>query len=136
MGSELDLPDEFRSEVEAAFSFLLEEAGFAGPERTKHGLLFRGPGLDVDVWLFDGREPQVSTGLAAVGPDGIRGRRAWLDELYVAAGCGPAQDVPGSAPTRRSTIKRVHQHATALRRLMTGLSAPELSQLIIRFTGS
>ncbi|MFD9160374.1 hypothetical protein ACFWCR_41355 [Streptomyces goshikiensis] len=48
MGSELDLPDEFRSEVEAAFSFLLEEAGFAGPERTEHGLLFRGPGLGSD----------------------------------------------------------------------------------------
>ncbi|MGW0754307.1 hypothetical protein [Streptomyces sp. NPDC002587] len=134
MGSELDLPDEFRSEAEVAFSFLLEEVGFAGPERTEHGLLFRGPELDVDVWLFDGREPQVATG-AAVGPGGIRGRRAWLDELYVAAGCGPAQDVPGSAPTRLSTIKRVHQHATALRRLMTGRSAPELSQLIIRFAG-
>ncbi|MFB7982816.1 hypothetical protein [Streptomyces vinaceus] len=136
MGSELDLPDEFRSEVEVAFSFLLEEAGFAGPERTEHGLLFRGPGLDVDVWLFDGREPQVATGVAAVGPDGFRGRRAWLDEVYVAAGCGPAQGVPGSAPTRRSTIKRVHQHAAALRRLMTGLSAPELRQLIIRFAGA
>ncbi|MFD7555523.1 hypothetical protein ACFV9E_13445 [Streptomyces sp. NPDC059835] len=136
MGSEMDLLDEFRSEVEVAFSFLFEEAGFASPETTEHGLLFRGPGLEVDVWLFDGREPEVATGVAAVGADGIRGQRAWLDELYVAAGCGPAQDVPGSAPTRRSTIKRVHQHAAALRRLMTGLAAPELSQLIIRFAGS
>ncbi|MFE5772825.1 hypothetical protein ACFQ7O_31220 [Streptomyces sp. NPDC056485] len=136
MGNGLFLPAEFRSEVEAAFSFLLEEAGFTGPERTEHGLLFRGPGLDVDVWLFDGREPQVSTGMAAVGPDGIRGRWASLDELYVAAGCGPAQDVPGSAPTRRSAIKRVHQHATALRRLMAGLPTPGLGRLIIRCTGS
>ncbi|WP_406396404.1 hypothetical protein [Streptomyces sp. NBC_00887] len=36
---------------------------------------------------------------------------------------------PGSHP-----IKRVNQHATALRRLMTDLSAPELSQLVIRLT--
>ncbi|WP_351233241.1 hypothetical protein [Streptomyces sp. NPDC002133] len=135
MSRGLDQLDEFRSEVELAFSFLAEDAGFADPELTEHGLLFRAAELDVDVWLLEGREPEVATRVAVVGRDGAKGRGAWLDGLYVAAGCGPAQDVPGSATTRRSTIKRVHQQAAALRRLMTHLSPAELSQLITRCTG-
>ncbi|MFJ3728349.1 hypothetical protein ACIPYQ_38080 [Streptomyces sp. NPDC090045] len=134
-----DLRAEFRTKAAAAFSFLVEESGFAQPEMTESlfstgpGLLFRGPGLDVDVMFHDGREPQVVTSLAAVGPDGVRSRWAELDGLYAAAGCGPVQDVPGQAPNRRSTLKRLDQHATALRRLMAHLPAPELSQSIIRF---
>ncbi|MFI8393140.1 hypothetical protein [Streptomyces sp. NPDC085540] len=135
-----DLQAEFRTEAAVAFSFLHEEAGFAHPEATEvlpfsgTALVFRGPGLDVEVQLYDGREPEVVTGLAVVGPDGGRGRRAGLDALYAAAGCGPAQDVPGQAPNRRSTLKRVGQHATALRQLMAHLSASDLSQLITRLT--
>ncbi|MFF7079612.1 hypothetical protein [Streptomyces lavendulae] len=136
MGHGLDLRDEFRSAAELAFSFLVKDLGFASAELTEHGLLFRGDGLCVDVWLIEGHEPEVATGVAVVGPDGWKGRLAWLDDLYIASGCGPAQDVPGSAPTRRSTMKRVHQQAVALLRLMTHLSAPELRQLITRCTGS
>ncbi|RVU15546.1 hypothetical protein EOT10_38850 [Streptomyces antnestii] len=140
MSRHLDLQAEFRTEVTVAFSFLFEEAGFTHPVTTESqlfsgtGLLFRGAGLDVEVQLYDGREPEVVTRLEVVGPDGARVRRAALDELYVAAGCGPPQDVPGQAPNRRSTLKRVGQHATALRRLMSRLPGSELSQLIIRHT--
>ncbi|MFB6558829.1 hypothetical protein ACFCYH_07985 [Streptomyces sp. NPDC056400] len=140
MSPAIDLQAEFRTEAAVAFSFLHEEAGFAHPEATEvlpfsgTALFFRGPGLDVEVQLYGGREPEVVTSLAVIGPDGVRGRRAELDALYVAAGCGPAQDVPGQAPNRRSTLKRVGQHATALRQLMSHLSAPDLSQLITRLT--
>ncbi|MER6316170.1 hypothetical protein ABT237_20640 [Streptomyces sp. NPDC001581] len=135
-----DLRAEFRTEAATAFSFLVEEWGFTHPEMTEDllfsgpELLFRAPALDVGVKLYDGREPQVVTSLAVVGADGVRGRWAELDELYVAAGRGPAQDVPGRAPNRRSTLKRLAQHATALRRLMSLRPAPELGRLIIRST--
>ncbi len=139
MSPALDLQAEFRTGVAVAFSFLLE-VGFGHPEATEiplfsgTALVLRGPGLNVEVQFYDGREPEVVTSLAVVGPDGVRSRWAELDRLYVAAGCGPAQDVPGQAPNRRSTLKRVGQHATALRQLMSRLPAPELAQLINRLT--
>ncbi|MCY0945822.1 hypothetical protein [Streptomyces antarcticus] len=57
-----------------------------------------------------------------------------LDALYVAAGCGPAQHVSGQAPNRRSTLRRVGQHAAALRLLTPRLTASELGGLINRLT--
>ncbi|MBP5872127.1 hypothetical protein F3K40_41230 [Streptomyces sp. LBUM 1478] len=56
----------------------------------------------------------------------------WWPTGCVVSGCGPAQDVPGSAPARRAALKRVHQHAAALRRLMPRLLTAEGAQLIAR----
>jgi hypothetical protein len=42
-----------------------------------------------------GHESEVSTLVERFTEDGAR-EAAWLECLYVAAGCGPAQDVPGS----------------------------------------
>lgn len=105
MGSGGDLAEAFRAEVSAEFAFLIEYAGFSGPEQTDNGLLFRSSRLHVEVWFLDGHEPVVTTLIAPAASDGVRARGAWLDELYVLSGCGPAQDVPGSAPTRRATLK-------------------------------
>jgi hypothetical protein len=58
----------------------------------------RGWCLDVEVWFLGGHGPEVTTLLAPVASDGVRGRGVWLEKLYVVSGCGPAQDVPGSAP--------------------------------------
>ncbi|OSZ58506.1 hypothetical protein OQI_21425 [Streptomyces pharetrae CZA14] len=132
MGHRGDLAEAFRSEVGVEFAFLVEDAGFSGPEHTDDGLLFRSASLEVEVWFLDGHEPVVTTLVAPVASDGVRARGAWLDELYVGGGYGPAQDVPGSAPTRRATLKRVHQHAAALRRLMPQLLTAEGAQLIAR----
>ncbi|MFI1175752.1 hypothetical protein [Streptomyces melanogenes] len=132
MGNRGDLVEAFRAEVGVEFAFLVEDAGFSGPEETDHGLLFHSVGLDVEVWFLDGHEPVVTTLVAPVASDGVRARGVWLDELYVMSGCGPAQDVPDSAPTRRATLKRVRQHAAALRRLMSQLLTAEGSQLIAR----
>lgn len=132
MGNRGDLAEAFRAEVGVEFAFLVEDAGFSGPEQTDNGLLFHRVGLDVEVWFLDGHEPEVATLVAPVASDGVRARGVWLDELYVVSGCGPTQDVPGSAPTRRATLKRVHQHAAALRRLMPQLLTAEGAQLIAR----
>lgn len=132
MGHREGLVEAFRSEAGVEFAFLVEEAGFAGPERTDEGLRFHSAGLDIEVWFLDGLEPHVTTLVAPIASDGVRSRRAWLDDLYVAAGCGPAQDVPGSAQTRRAMLKRVHQHAAALRRLLPQLLSAESGQRIAR----
>lgn len=132
MGNRGDLTEAFRTEVSVEFAFLVEDVGFSGPEQTDNGLLFHSVGLDVEVWFLDVHEPVVTTLVAPVASDGVRARGVWLDELYVLSRCGPAQDVPGSAPTRRAMLKRVHQHAVALRRLMPQLLTAEGAQLIAR----
>ncbi|GAA2267891.1 hypothetical protein GCM10010232_70380 [Streptomyces amakusaensis] len=132
MGNWRNLAEAFRAEAGAEFAFLVEDAGFSEPEQTDNGLLFHSVGLDVEIWFLGGHEPQVTTLVSPVPSDGARAGGVWLDELYVVSGCGPAQDVPGSAPTRRATLKRVHQHAAALRRLMPRLLTTEGSQLIAR----
>ena len=48
-------------------------------------------------------------------------RREPLTGLYVAAGCGPAQEVPSNAHTPALAAKRLRQHAAALRRLLPAL---------------
>ncbi|MFJ8490329.1 hypothetical protein ACIRBZ_18510 [Streptomyces sp. NPDC094038] len=119
MGKRPDLPKEFRSEVRTALAYLTESEGFSEPEDDGLGLVFRRGGLAVRLWYHDGLEPTVSTGLLSVDPDGTPGRKhVWLDDLYTALGCGPPQDVPFSAFTRRAMLKRVHAHAAALRRVL------------------
>ncbi|MFF4302607.1 hypothetical protein [Streptomyces sp. NPDC001601] len=132
MGHQESLSDAFRAEARVEFAFLVEDAGFSGPEQTDVGLLFHSSDLDVEVWFLDRHEPTAATLVTPVAPDGARTRGVWLDELYVLSGYGPAQDVPDSAPTRRATLKRVHQHAAALRRLMPQLLGADGAQLIAR----
>ncbi|MFI6467934.1 hypothetical protein [Streptomyces sp. NPDC050538] len=132
MGNRGNLAEAFGTEVGVEFAFLVEHVGFSGPVQTDSGFLFHGVGLDVEVWFLDVHEPVVTTLVAPVASDGVRARGVWLDELYVLSGCGPAQDVPGWAPTRRAVLKRVRQHAAALSRLMPQLLTAEGAQLIAR----
>lgn len=119
MGKRPDLPKEFRSEARTAFAYLTESEGFAEPEDDGLGLVFRRGDLVVRLWYFGGRESSMVTGLLSVDPDGTLGRKdVWLEDLYTGLGCGPAQDVPLSTPTRRAMLKRVHEHAAALRRVL------------------
>ncbi|MEU0213047.1 hypothetical protein [Streptomyces canus] len=124
MGHRRDRGEDFPSESGIAFAILVAGAGFSGPEKTDNGVLFHSAGLDVEVCFLDGREPVVTTLVAPIGLDGVSTRGAWLVEVYVAGGRGPAQDVPGSAPTRRA-LKRVHQQAAALRQFMPRLLTAE-----------
>ncbi|MFE7161777.1 hypothetical protein [Streptomyces sp. NPDC057636] len=86
MGNRGDLAEAFRAEVGVEFAFLVEDAGFSGPEQTDNGLLFHSVGLDVEVWFLDGHEPEVTTLVAPVAADGVRARGVWLNELYVVSG--------------------------------------------------
>jgi len=123
MGQRPNLPEEFRSEVRTAFAFLVETEGFAEPEDDGLGLSYRRADLEVRLWFHGGHEPETSTHLSPIAPDGTRGRGAGLEDVYTAAGCGPPQDVPITVHNRRSLLKRVHQHADALRRLLPRLPA-------------
>ncbi|MGH1552659.1 hypothetical protein ACRAWF_13005 [Streptomyces sp. L7] len=89
--------------------FLVEGEGFAPPEDIDGGLRYLRADLMVRVWFLGGAESEVLTRLIRLAPDGTRGKGAWLDDLYKAAACGPAQDVPVFASTRRGVLRRVHQ---------------------------
>jgi hypothetical protein len=134
MGHRGDPAEAFRSEARTVFAFLVEEAGFSSSEVTKHGLLFHRAGLHIEVRFLDGHEPEVVTTIVRDAPDGESSRGS-LECLYVAGGCGPAQDVPGSAPTRRAMLKRVHQHGIAVRMLLPQLLPPEIEQFLVRCKG-
>lgn len=98
----------------AIFAFLLA-AGFEGPERTSDGIAYHRMGLHIEIGHHGGHEPEVGTVV-------VRGDRAdLLGDLYVAAGCGPAQDVPSNAHTAALARKRLRQQATALERLLPTL---------------
>lgn len=80
MGHRGGLAGAFRSKASVEFAFLVEEAGFTGPEHTDEGLLFHSDsaGLDMAVWFRDGHEPLVTTLLAPIAADGVRsGERGW-----------------------------------------------------------
>jgi hypothetical protein len=124
MGKRPLLPEEFRVEARTAFGFLVDDEGFPPPEDIDGGLRYRRADLMVRIWFLGGAESEVLTRLIPLAPDGTRGSGAWLDDLYTAARCGRPQDVPVFASTRRGVLKRVHQHAEALRRLLPRLPAP------------
>lgn len=107
-----------REEGPALFAFLLD-AGFTGPERTSDGIAYHRVGLHVEIGHHGGHEP-------VVGAVVVRGeRRTPLADVYVAAGCGPAQDVPSNAHSQALARKRLQQHADALRRLLPTLLPDE-----------
>jgi hypothetical protein len=130
MGQRPNLPEEFKSEARIAFAFLVETEGFAEPEEHDNRWGFYGSeltyhraGLEVCIGFYGGHESEVCTSLSLIGPDGTAGRGVSLDRVYVAAGCGPPQDVPGTVHNRRTMLMRVHQQAAALRRLLPQLPA-------------
>jgi hypothetical protein len=131
-------PEEtFRREVGDAFAFLIERAGFCGPESTENRtggfqVGFHRPELHIKVNYWPGREATVSTTVERGGADDATAPYAYLACLYVVARCGPAQHVPESAPTPPVMLKRVHEHAAALRRLLPILLTPGADELFVR----
>ncbi|MEU6225147.1 hypothetical protein [Streptomyces sp. NPDC047042] len=130
MGRRPNLPEEFKSEARNAFAFLVETEEFSEPEEHDlrwgfYGaeLTYRRAGLEVCISVYLGHESYVCTSLSLIGPDSTAGRSVSLYKAYVAAGCGPPQDVPGTVHNRRSMLMRVHQQAAALRRLLPHLPA-------------
>jgi hypothetical protein len=113
-----------RSQGAADFAFLVSDEGFAGPEPTEHGIVYRRADLEVSVEYFDycGRDRCVNTGLVVHDAEtGRPHRRSKLEKAYVAHGLGPPQDVPGSAQTLHAAKKSLGLQAQALRRLIAFL---------------
>ena len=107
-----------QDEAPALFAFLLD-AGFMGPERISDGIAYHRTRLHIEIGHSGGHEPVMGTVV-------VRGERhELLEDLYVAAGCGPAQDVPSNAHSAALARKRLRQHAAALSRLLPALLAGE-----------
>jgi hypothetical protein len=116
-----------------AFGFLGERWGFEGPERTSLGVAFHRLGLHIRIEFVAWKhEAEFLTTVSMTVPDG-QVRRASLDRLYLACGLGVAQDVPTSeGPSRHTIVKRIGQHAAALRQLMPYLDGPNAAALFRR----
>jgi hypothetical protein len=135
MGKRVDPREVVRHEGREQFAFLVSDSGFAGPEETERGLVYRRGRLWIELRLVGPREPEVDTTVRLEGGSGALGRWASLDCLYVAFGCGTLQDVPGSAATLRTVAKRVRQHAAALHRVLPALLAPGADEVMRRCQG-
>jgi hypothetical protein len=132
MGRRADRREPIWREGPALFGFLLD-AGFLGPERLDDGIAYHRPNLHVEVRFIDGWEPELATQVYCEGPDGLRW--ASLNCLYVARGGGVLQDVPGNVPNLRTTTKRLHQHARALRQVLPCLLEEDVGELVRRCQG-
>jgi hypothetical protein len=113
-------------------SFLTEDFGFCGPERTEEGVAYHRPGLHVDMgtWTWK-NERGFTTTLARVGRHGSE-QCPSLGELHTASGLGTASAVSEGAGTLFVIRKRIAQHAAALRALMAQLDKVDADALFGR----
>lgn len=120
------------AEAPGELSFLTEDFGFSGPERTEEGIAYHRPGLHVEIgtWTWK-NERGFTTTLARVGRHGTE-QRASLGELYAASGLGTASVVPEGAGTLFVIRKRIAQHASALRALIARLDDVDAEALFAR----
>lgn len=134
MGRRIDPRDLVQRDGPQLFEFLLD-ADFTGPEMSDGGLAYHRAGLDIEIHVFTGREPELVTSVRHAPADGTHVRTATLDCLYVACRCGVLQDVPSGAPNLRTTAKRLGQHAEGLRRVLPHLLTGDVGRLIARCQG-
>ena len=115
------------------FAFLLDEWDFLGPERTESGIAFHRPDLhiDVEIWSYN-NEAGIGTGVRRVDLRTGEQQAAALDRLYIECGLGPPQHVPENLGGGHTLIKRLNQHAKALRLLMPHLTGPGAAELFCR----
>lgn len=130
----MDPREVVRRESREHFAFLVGEGGFTGPQEIENGLAYDRSGICIKVRYFGPREPEVVT-TVVVPTAGYGAQWASLDCLYVAFGGGPAQHVPGSAANLKTVTKRVHQQATALRKILPDVLGPNLADAVLRCRG-
>lgn len=119
----------------AALSFLIEDWGFCGPERTDEGVAYHRPGLHVEMRAWSWKnERGFTTTLALNGRDGKQ-RRASLGVLYAASGLGAPSAAPEGAGTLYVIGNRIRQHAAALRALMAYLDEGDADALFEQCAG-
>ena len=124
MGHRMHPIELIQTQGAADFAFLVSDEGFAGPERTGRGIVYRRGVLGVEVEFSDycGRDLYVETVLMTHDAETGRPHR-WneLEKAYVAHGLGPPQDVPSTAQTLHAAKKSLGLQAKALRRLIAFL---------------
>jgi len=133
----------FHQQARELFAFLVTEAGFTGPHPTtgafeEDRVQYQRNDLRIEIGYYALREPEVATTVWKLTPDGGPGahpQHADLCCLYVACECGPPQDVPGTAPNPRTMVKRLHQHAAALQRVLPLLDTDHIDELLRRCSG-
>lgn len=117
------------AEAPRALTFLTDDWGFSGPERTDEGVAYHRPGLHVEMGAWSWKnERGFTTTLALVGREGKQ-RRASLSALYAASGLGAPSAVPAGAGTLYVIGKRIRQHAAALRTLLAYLDQRDADAL-------
>lgn len=119
---------EFPKAVAEAFGFLLDR-GFTGPEVKDGAAWYRGPGWDVLISL-DLREHFLD--VAVIGDRSQPWSSATVDELYVDAGFGPAQDIKHKVTNLRSLQKVLASQATAFERLSPLLTNDDHRPTLLR----
>ena len=133
MGRRADPGDLIRQEGPALFSFLAP-AGFLSPERTENGLAYHRPGLHIEIRYSDGVEPEMVTTIVVTTSTGEQ-TTGTSQRSYVASRCGPLQDVPGTVSNPKVAIKRIRQHAEALRKVLPRLTDGDAEHLVRRCQG-
>jgi hypothetical protein len=120
------------AEAPGELSFLTEDFGFSGPDRTEDGVVYHRPGLHVEMgtWTWN-NERGFTTTLVRVGRHGTE-QRASLGELYAASGLGMAMAVPEGAGTLFVIRKRIGQHAAVLRTLIARLDDMDAEDMFVR----
>jgi hypothetical protein len=123
------------AEAPLALSFLIEDWGFCGPERTDEGVAYHRPGLHVEMGAWSWKnERGFTTTLALIGRDGKQ-RRSSLGVLHAASGLGAPSAAPEVAGTLYVIGKRIRQHAAALRALLAYLDEGDADALFEQYSG-
>jgi hypothetical protein len=114
--------DAFQDTQLMVFGWLATE-GFEVPTES-NGWVWRSAPLRIDVDVaYNGFEDYVHTSLR---DRSVPGRRSTnLEDLYVAAGLGPPQDLGHKALTGHSLAKVMESHSVALRRLLPWLGSSQ-----------
>ena len=118
---------------EVEFAFLVQQWGFDGPEHAEDGIAYHHPDMHIElaIWAWK-NEAGLTTGIRRRNRATGAMEEAGLECLYLAAGLGPAQDVPENVGGGRSIAKRVAQQARAVQRLLPLLNRPGGEELMSR----
>ena len=130
MGQRTGAREVLWAEGPSAFTFMVRDWGFLGPERIDDGLAYHRPGLHarIEFWTWN-HETGFTTTVERVGDLSALVQAASLGRLYVACGLGPAYVVPETAGSGHALRKRITQHSSALQLVTPHVSGPAAASL-------
>jgi hypothetical protein len=109
------------AEGPSAFTFMVRDWGFLGPERIDDGLAYHRPGLParIEFWTWN-HETGFTTTVERAGDLSALVQAASLGRLYVACGLGPAQRAQLCAPAP----VRIQHRRTVISAVWCGFRSP------------